>query len=531
MTCHRREKTQRLLDRATRLLTLGDGPAAVALTRQAVRLEPSCDRARLLYARALLQTGQASEAIGALNAAAWYDQSAGDLSIRPADLAERLIVRAAAQHQLGEPRLAARALHDAVELAPDHHGAVRRLGALLIEQGRAHDAIDYLRCIHDENAPDPAILRMLAEACESANRIDEALNCYEQLAAREDHDVSLDPAALRLRIARLMRQVDRIADANVYYDALIARHEDDIELRLEAAGVSIEHGDDVRARTLLESALRLEPDHPAALTALAEQHMRCGRFAAAGRRWHRIARADRDRADAAAGLIVCALNCERYSLADRLLADFRRRYDVTPQHAALTRAWRLAIPGRMLNRSLSLAEEAFGLDVLSAVISDAAAALSTAIDKHPDHADLHYHRAVCAAELHDPEQADLSLDRALSLNGGYLAAARRRIESLMHHRHREAAEALLSSVIQHKPGTHELVDLQAAFDVIADRLDRAAERLRDAGLDRDHLQSTAQAVTEALYRYGVDPNRIHRWRQVSLNRLDVNLIARCAVAA
>ena len=530
MTCHRREKTQRLLDRAARLMTLGDAPAAAALTRQSVRLEPSHDRARLLHAQALLATGKPLEAVRALNAAAWYDQAADKLSIDPADLSERLVVRAAAQHQLGEPHKAARALHDAVDLSPRHNTAIRRLAALLIEQGRADDAIEYLLCIHNDASPDPALLRMLAEAYESAERIDDALRCYEQLAADEANDPTLDPAALQLRIARLMRRVDRIADARVYYDALIARHDDDIELRLEAANLAIEHGDDVRARHLLEQTLRIDADHPAARTALAEQHMRCGRFEPAARCWHRLARAHRDRPDAVAGLIVCAINCCRHSLAERLLADFRHRFTAAQQHAALTRAWRLSIPGQLLNRP-TVSDRSAPLDVLAGVTADAARTLGQVIEEHPDHADLHYHLAVCCTQLGQHERAAASLDRALALNGGYLAAARRRIDDLMTRRQRDAAVALLAAVLEHKPDTRELADLQAAVDVIADRVDLAVERLRGAGLDRVHLQSAAESVTDALYRYGADPNRIHRWRRVVLTGLDVNLAIPYAAAA
>jgi len=521
MKCHRREKTQRLIDRAARLLTIGDATAAAKLATQAVRLAPGHDRARLVHAEAMLAINNPDEALHTLSAAGWYDASGETEAIRPADLAARHVLRAEAHQRLGHPDEAAELLIEAVALDPSNHRAVRRLAALRIEQGKPREAIESLKRIADPPAINAHTLRLFAEAYEAAGDEHTALRYYRQVTARRD-DPTIDLVAIQLRIARLLTRTDHIADAQLVYDNLLRQHPEDIDLHIEAADLAVRIGDDARAVKLLAAALEVEPDHPRAATRLADQHMRAGRFKSAARLWHRLRTADPSRIAAHAGLIVCALCDERRRLADRLLEDFRERFDASARQTALSRAWRIAIPGRMLNQPSPRAESPRA-NVLTTLLADAAQTLDRAAEQHPDHADVHYHRAVCREAMGQHDAAEAGYHQALSINPGYLDAARRRITMHLQARAHDAAAALLATVRRVKPDTTALCDLEATLDVIRDHLPRAARRLRDAGYDRTRLQHTAETVTANLHRFGVDPNRIHQWRGHCRRLLGVQL--------
>ncbi len=530
MTTDLAHQTRKLIRDSQQHLAAGDAPRAAEVAAAALRQSPSDIAARLAHAEALLQTGDADEALRTLDAAHLYahaEHSGGSpFSPKPGDEVPRipagspsssrhtlasLVLRAAALARLHQPDAARSALREALVLNPLHRAAVLALAAIELRQQQPDRAIAVLSRYHRATPHDRRAAELLAEACESAGDLAGALALFATLGrspAAMAH-VTIDRAAEALHIARLCRAAGSTRDALDIFAHLLTILPDDAPLALEAAALATATGEDRLAVAWLTAAIHARPDFAPLRRALAEQHMAAGRFPAAARLWFHLTRLADPEPIAFAGLLVCSLCANRIGFADRVRRQLTDRLSADARRDLVAQMWRLAMPGR-LQLELLRGPASHSHDTLSLLLREA----STTFDHQlatRNHADLHYHAAVCHESLGDEDSAGRALDSALALNPRYIAAARRRARLLLAQHDLPAAAALLDAARAGKPHSTELLDLQLTTEILTGNLAAAIDQLRSAPLDRDHKSAIASAIADELT--ALNPTAAHQWRR------------------
>jgi tetratricopeptide (TPR) repeat protein len=324
------------------------------------------------------------------------------------------------------------------------------------------------------------------------------------------------PASLRLRLARLLRRAGRTADALRAYRQLADEFTGDAALQVEAAELTAEVGDATATRRYVDRALAIEPAHAEAIALLAGQLMTAGHFDAAGRFWWRRWRTDRRDRRALAGLLVCAAIEGRDRLADRAQRHLAETDRAGQAGRLIAEQWRAAMPGRLLRQSLQL-RDADDDSIVGGMLAEAADVFSRAIDEQPHFADLHYHLAVCRRATGRSDQARRWLDGALSINPGYLDAARLQARLLIEAGQLAAAADLLHNVARRRPATHRLLDLRMVIDILQGGEAEAIDRLISSGLGRDERSEVLAGAIAQLDGLGRDQHA-DRWRALAARR-------------
>lgn len=441
---------EQLVERAMRRLRIGDAAGADRLTAEALSTAPHHRGARLVAARAQLRLGRPDEALRSLDAVDWYTEDTDDRF----RIAAR-IVRAGALAQLDRTDHAIAELRSVLDRRPAHRGASLRLAALLLETDQPSEAAEVLERARHRRGTDRPSIRMLAEACERTGRYDRALALRRRLYRGGDRG-----RGAVVRIARLFVAADRIAEAFDAYDAVFERRKMNTETAHEAADLALRIGDTARAHRYLDAAIRFDPDDTRAAGRIAELYLSCGRFADAARCYWRLSRREDDDGRGLGGLIVTALCAGRYAMADRCLARYADRYDAATRRSQMTALWLAATPGRLLETEAQSAEPMQSRDVFALLVADAGRTLDRELSRHPDYADLHFHRAACRAALGDASGEAASLDAALSINPGYLRAGRRRIKSALRDGEAATARRVLDGLSERRDRA-ELADEEA----------------------------------------------------------------------
>lgn len=513
------EQLNRLLDQARRDMDLGDAGAACGLASRVLRQQPDHIEARLVHAEALIELNRPEEAIASLDALELYlrdPQGQPQINRRM----EGLLLRAEALGRLKQLTESGQVLSDVLDAQPTHPRALRRLANLLMSLKRYDQAIAVIKKLRTLQPADVQLLRMLAEAYERIDCADLALGIYEQLDALHDAQASAPAGQLRqARLRRAARQLRHAADA---YAQLMREEPEDAQLACEAAELSIELGDDAAATKYLDLALRQRPRHEQAMTMLAEQHMRCGRFAAAGRLWWRLWRADPTRASAMAGLVVCALCVNHNELAERAAGQLARLERTTGRRALLVKMWQLAVPGRLIQHMWQRAGCREHDQALDCLLDEAAETFESQINRKPDYADLHYHLAVCQRELGHDDLAAESLDRALHINSDYTAAIRQRVDLLLDQRCFSAARALLEASVARTNKAGQLMDLWLLTGAMAGEAESVLVELCEKVSDADRCKALAEQTEAELEQRG-HTAALQAWRAATHRYLSRNI--------
>ncbi len=502
------ETLDRLIDQARQRLAIGDAPGACELACRVLRHQPDHLRGRAVHARALLDMHRPTEALDTLDAAHLAQQDA-DHDRDPALAARLLVLRAEAMIRTDQSLDAAEALEQALRHRPNHVPALWRLANLCLHQGAADRTIRLLKRLLCHRPNRRAAWRLLAQAYETIGCADLAIGIYEQFDRRDAATSNAARRAARLRLAHLHREADHWPEAADELEALMDADPHDPALACEAAQVAAELGEDAHVVRDCRAALRSRPDHAPARVLLAEQHLRCGRFAQAAYQWWRLSRFGADRGQALAGLLVAAICADRLALADRVTVQFDQCCDPPARQRHLSHLWQLAMPGLLLADLRHGPAHADRSRFLPALLTDAADALEEHLESHENHADRHYHLAICRAGVGQVDLAATSLDRALRLNAGYLAAARKRVELLIDESNLAAAAMVVRSAGEARPEADPaLVDLQVGIEVMRGGVDRAAAQL--AEVDQAHRPAIAASVRRLLEHYAT-PNVIAQW--------------------
>jgi tetratricopeptide (TPR) repeat protein len=419
----------RLASRARRLLRAGDVGGALLALQQAVELAPDHPAVRRLMARAQLAANQPAEALATLNA---------------------LHLRGQGHH--ADARLA---LESLLHLRPGDRRATLRLAGLLIECKQTDQAVTLL-CGHLHTQPaDRAARRLLMQAHQARGDFEAAMRLLD------DQPLPMDGDGMLIR-ARLARKAGRCGQAMDLYHAALRTTDDDAAIHLEAAELAQSVGDDEAETRWLKRAAESEPRSAEARRRQAMAHMRQGRFTAAGAAWRALERIGGAEAEAMCGLAVCALCADRPALAQRLMLRLAERVDAAEQRRWMARMWSAAASGRVAQAMIRPSPRETAGDPLSVLLAGAEAAFTRRVRELPNHADLHYHQGVCRMESGHTRAAAESLDAALRLNRGYVAAARRRLRLLIDEQDEAGARAVVEGFAAAKPGSRELDDLITA---------------------------------------------------------------------
>ena len=393
----------------------GCADAALAELRDVFRSDPSHAPARLIQARACLAAGEPGMALAALDV---YQQRAGDHldqdalddllaralaakgdHLQAADLADRLLNRRPADPAridfavgvclaAGQTEKAQAALRDKLALQPDDAVAALTLADLYLHAG-------------GENLP---------------------LAIQTLLSAADHARAPGQRGQLLLAAADIAARAARWADAEALYQQAAGDITPTAEVYLAMARVADAAGDRPTAVARVHRATDLAPLRPAQCRSAATILMHAGDFRRAGLWWWKITREKHYDADAWAGLLICAQLTGHGKLCGRAHRQLSRHAAVTERRDALARMWQHAALGQTVVQALTPTDAPPRQSVFERMLCRAADVLAVASTKHPQHADAHYHHALCRQAQGQTDAARQAVDRALAINPNYSAA-------------------------------------------------------------------------------------------------------------
>ncbi len=507
MNADQRARAHQFIRQARASLLAADHRAALHHVKGALHLSPGDTPARLLHARILLKLNKPADALATLQALDWYMQP--DAAPVDRHTVWLLTLRGQALMALHRPDDALRALDAALDIRPYDRPAGIARAMTLVQIGKVDDAAAQLRKLHRHRPDDRRLARVLGDVLDLAGKPAEALGVYRR------GRVAIDP----LHRARLARRAGMLADALDRYELLLRKETRDVELLCEAAQVAEAADDDQRLHRWLDAALELDPMHRRSMVLKAENHMRRGEFEKAASLWALLKRRDGTDADAVAGYLVCSLSRGERDVPDSAIAgdaDARRR---------MARLWVLAIEGRVARQIVHGESAPAASGILATLLRESSEVLEQASERKAHHADLHYHRAICAEALGETDRAAAALDEALAINAGYVAAVRKRIESLLTHRQVETAAAVLEAAAHKRGEITELVDLKITVAVMQSGVDAGVAML--APLPPLERRALALDVAHELSMHGQLDLSAH-WRRRCEQELGITLELRRA---
>ena len=403
-------RAQHHLDRAVAALEAELPDQALTELEACLKVDPGNLAARLAQARAALAVNRPRQALSALDCADLYHPDRRDTP-------ELNLLRAQTLTRCHLDEMACGPLNQLVEQFPDDLRPRRMLAELHLRRGQLDEAINQLRHVVRLAPSDDGNRRTLAELLQRRDP-EAAVDLLFEVDLTESDPVT------QLLAARLCQGVDRLRDAHDLYDHLLRTRPDDVTVWLEAGKLADAVGDDALARRRLERAAVLTHGSQAEVRqALALAHMHAGRNAAAGRCWWQLTREMEQPLQAWAGLLVCALACDRPKLAlhaDQALDG----YPPTERRAALARLWPHAAGGTVISQTLYEAapQPAEPDSPLEDLLTQAVDTLALHVEAFPARADSHYHLAQCSNALGQTRRADQATQTALKLNPDYRSA-------------------------------------------------------------------------------------------------------------
>lgn len=399
-------RAQQRLDRALAALDAHLPRMAIDLLEKVLEIQPHNLTARIALSRAQLAMNQPADALTALDAAGFYDPQL--VSGPQAGLLRAQALLCSDRHELARGQL-----NRVIELCPDDDRAYRMMVELCLKDNDQSGAIEHLTHVRRLAPSDHRAGRMLAHLLQTQD---------PQASAQM---IESDDPASQLRIARMHRLAGRDRDAEEIYQHLLKQQTEDDQLWLEAGQLSDESGADAQAIMRLEKAVSIgDQNRVAALCALAQAHMHAGRFSTAGHHWWQVTRHEPTHVAAWAGLLVCALHCDRPRIIKNARRNLERQTSKVQRREQLALMWQHAAMGEVIaktNQPLA-AKQPTEPTLLDQLLHSAAHTFAQNAKKYPGRADTHYHLAVCQNAIDDESDAKQNVLKALEINPNYRAA-------------------------------------------------------------------------------------------------------------
>jgi len=222
-------------------LELKNYQRAVALFREAIRLDPGLNRAWYNLSLALSESGRAEEAVGILEGLAAKDA-------QNADLLEAL---AYAYHAQGQEAKALEYYERVLAVAPERTAARYNLAVLLGKAGRGAEAIPHLGRLLELEPDDLQALYQLGLLLAAEGRTGESVAALERYVQERPEDASAQSA-----LGDGYRRLERYDRALAAFAAALAQDEKRTEARFQTAWIYLTRGEDPQAGlSALEQAL------------------------------------------------------------------------------------------------------------------------------------------------------------------------------------------------------------------------------------------------------------------------------------
>lgn len=417
-----REEIHQALDRAQLALAGNLLDVALQHTRAALHLDPDHAEARLLEARIRLRRHEPKLALNALDNRDHTTPAPGSHAEKSDTAANRpdvAMLRATALAAAGKIDLAVTIMEALGKEYPDDAGVLRALAGMQIHDQRGRDAAETLQRVIELDPADRAASRLRSDL----------LADHDPAAALE----ALGPidASNRRRAARLCKQNERFAEAEAHYADLLATLDAEgaaqPQLRREAAEVAEVMGENQKAIDRLEAVTKTaemnDQDAAEALRRTGRLHLNAGRWGEAARAYRQAVRRLPSDPEAWAGLVTVAHMAGRKRLMNRADKSLRRLTEREERRNLLAKLYPHAIgtPISTADKSDEL-PAAVADSPLQRMLADASMVMAKSAEKHPNRADVHYHRAVCNMSRGETAAAGDSLEKALEINPRYVAA-------------------------------------------------------------------------------------------------------------
>ncbi len=225
-------------------LELKNYERAVAMYREAIRLDPELHRAYYNLSLALSESGRADEAVAILEGLAGKDPQNRDM----------LEALAYAYHAQGQDEKALQSYERILELAPEHTGARYNLAILLGKAGRGGEAVSQLQRLLELEPADLQALfqlgRLLAGEGRSAESVDALERYVQQLPEDAAAQALLGDGYRRLEkydralqaYAAALTQQEKLAEARFYSALIYLTRIEDPQAGLAALQRALEDG-------------------------------------------------------------------------------------------------------------------------------------------------------------------------------------------------------------------------------------------------------------------------------------------------
>lgn len=272
-------------------------PRLVALAQEQ-RLPPEMSlQISVLYARSLVRSGRAEEALATLEALErraanlpllWNVKAQALIDLGRVDAGLEAQKQAVVQEgttvwshvssahlmmKLGRPREALTDLQSARRLAPGNFDAVMLEGVVMLNLGRPAEALALISRVNDVRPNLPGLQEALGNALFANGRVDEAMRAYEAEVARNPTSISA-----RLARANAMRAQRKPEEALVAVDEILRIAPRDATVISLRGWTLMDLGRHDQALALFDGLLKDRPDDAAAL------HARGTALATLGRR-------------------------------------------------------------------------------------------------------------------------------------------------------------------------------------------------------------------------------------------------------
>jgi tetratricopeptide (TPR) repeat protein len=213
-------------------LELKNYERAVAMYREALRLDPELNRAYYNLSLALTQSGRAEEAVGILERLAARDPQNRDL----------LEALAYAYHAQGQDQKALDSYESILSLAPENTAARYNLAILMGKAGRNAEAIPHLQRLMELDPGDQQALYQLGRLLAVEGRTGESVAALERYVQERPED-----AAAQALLGDGYRKLERYDRALEAYAAALTRQEKLAEARFYSALIYLTRIEDPQA--------------------------------------------------------------------------------------------------------------------------------------------------------------------------------------------------------------------------------------------------------------------------------------------
>jgi tetratricopeptide (TPR) repeat protein len=300
----------------------------------------------------------------------------------------RLLDEADSLTEAGQFSEAAKVCESILAGAPDHPGALRRLGASRGRLGRLDEAVVLLRRALERDPNQADAHDQLGCVLHTMGRHSEAIACFDRaIAIDPEHVEAFYNRAIALRASH------RDQEAAASLEAAVRLEPEFAAAHFELGAIRQALGQPDAAIAHYRQAVAAEPDYARAHTALGAELQRHGQHAAAVASYERAVAIDQDNADLHDRLGLALQGARRH---DRAIAHHQRAIGLRPDLAGPRNNLALAL--QALNRH-----------------EEAIAAYRTAIAIGPPHALRHANLGMALREIGRLDEAASAFDAAIVL--------------------------------------------------------------------------------------------------------------------